>query len=97
MNVITIIGIVAAAAIGLALALYLTVYLVKKSNDIGDSSGTLRDFHANVNIFDSVNDVEKERTSYTDPNRIFREHLNEAIEAAKEREARRKAGRPTTR
>ncbi|MBO4651872.1 MAG: hypothetical protein J5649_00975 [Lachnospiraceae bacterium] len=91
MHFVTIIGIVAGAAVGLALALFFTVCIVKKSNDIGDSMGTLRDFHSNVNVFDSSNDVDKDRSSYINTNQVFREHLYEAIEEAQKREEKRKA------
>ncbi|MBP5230695.1 MAG: hypothetical protein ILO68_03110 [Clostridia bacterium] len=92
MQVISIIGSIGGAAIGLGLALWLTVLFVKKSTDIGDSSGTIWDFHANVNIFDSCDDVDGSHDAGK-PEKIFRKHLNEAIEAAEERAEKQKAER----
>ncbi|MBO4229508.1 MAG: hypothetical protein J5938_04065 [Clostridia bacterium] len=74
--------------VGAALATLLSVWLVKRSNDVGDSSGTLYDFRANINLFDETNDIEL--SSQERSEQVFRKHLQEAMDAAAEREERRK-------
>ena len=91
MEVISIIGAIAGTAIGFGLALWITVSLVKKSTDAGDSSGTIWDFHANINIFDSCDDVDASHTA--EPEKVFRKHLTEAMESAKVRAEKQKADR----
>ena len=39
-----VIGAIFGLALGLGIAFYVTISLVKNSNDVGDSKGTLRDF-----------------------------------------------------
>ena len=92
MEVISIIGAIAGTAIGFGLALLITVTLVKRSTDTGDSSGTIWDFHANINIFDSCDDVDASH-DVCEPEKIFRKHLSEAMEYAKERAEKQKAER----
>jgi len=45
-----VLGIILGLSTGLGMALYITSYLVKRSNDIGDSTGTLENF-GKLNIF----------------------------------------------
>jgi hypothetical protein len=92
MEMISIIGSIVGTAVGFGLALWITVSLVKKSTDVGDSSGTIWDFRANINIFDSCNDVDESHDAEK-PEKIFRKHLNEAIESAEERARKQKADR----
>lgn len=92
MEVISIIGAIAGAAIGFGLALWITVSLIKKSTDTGDSSSTIWDFHANINIFDSCDDVDASH-DVREPEKIFRKHLTEAMEYAEVRAEKQKADR----
>lgn len=84
--------------IGAALAILITVWLVRKSNDVGDSSGTPYDFRANINLFDDTNDVYDFSEKRSEE--IFRNHLKAAMEEAALREEKRKknpaAGIPKT-
>ena len=57
------IGILCGIIIGLGLALRITVLRVKKSNDIGDSKGGIRDFGTYVNIMSSEDDLHQCRPS----------------------------------
>ncbi len=74
--------------LGAALALMITVWLVKRSNDVGDSSGTMYDFRANVNLFDDSDNVYNSDEKRSEE--IFRKHLKVAMEEAAEREEKRK-------
>lgn len=47
------IGIVYGLAVAIGLAMFITIRAMKKSNDIGDSQGTLADFNASVHITSS--------------------------------------------
>ena len=61
--------------LGAALALMITVWLVKRSNDVGDSSGTMYDFRANVNLFDDSDNVYNSDEKRSEE--IFRKHLKD--------------------
>lgn len=52
-------GIVVGIALGVGIAFYITVSLVKKSNDIGDSSSTLYDVSNGINIIERKDDLHK--------------------------------------
>lgn len=43
-------GIGAGLALGISIALYITVKMVKKSNDIGDSQGSFSDFGDYIDV-----------------------------------------------
>ena len=74
--------------LGAALALMITVWFVKRSNDVGDSSGTMYDFRATVNLFDDSDNVYNSDEKRSEE--IFRKHLKAAMEEASEREEKRK-------
>ena len=57
-----------------------------------DSSSTIWDFHANINIFDSCDDVDASH-DVREPEKIFRKHLTEAMEYAEVRAEKQKADR----
>lgn len=57
------IGVIMGIALGLGLALMITVQMVKKSNDIGDSKGSLRDFGTYVNMLSVEDNLHKCRPS----------------------------------
>lgn len=58
-----ILGALCGIIIGLGLALRITVLSIKKSNDIGDSKGDLRDFGTYVNLISTEDDMHKYRPS----------------------------------
>ena len=61
----TVIGILLGIAIGIGLALRITVQNIKGSNDVGDSKGDLEDFHAVLNIIvtnDGLTDFNRDRS-----------------------------------
>lgn len=60
---LTFVGAVCGIAIGLGLALRITVLSIKKSNDIGDSKGDLRDFGTYVNLITTEDDLHNCRPS----------------------------------
>ena len=55
----SLVGILCGLAIGLGLALRITVLQIKKSNDIGDSKGDMRDFGTYVNMIRTEDDMHK--------------------------------------
>lgn len=57
------IGIVCGIAIGLGLALRITVLRIKQSNDMGDSKGDMRDFGTYVDMMDSEDGMSSYRPS----------------------------------
>lgn len=58
-----IIGIICGIAIGIGLALRITVLAVKNSNDIGDSKGDLRDFGTYIDMISTEDDLHNYRPS----------------------------------
>ncbi len=50
-------GLIVGVALGIGVAYYVTVSLVKKSNDIGDSSATLRDVSDGVIVLDKEDNL----------------------------------------
>ena len=57
------IGIVCGIAIGLGLALRITVLRIKQSNDVGDSKGDIRDFGTVVDVMSAEDDMHNYRPS----------------------------------
>ncbi|MBR6080441.1 MAG: hypothetical protein IKP60_09825 [Treponema sp.] len=50
LNFVDIFGILTGLALGISLAFFVTLIIVKKSNDIGDSQGELKDFGGNIQV-----------------------------------------------
>lgn len=69
----SILGILLGIALGLGLALMITVKAVRKSNDIGDSKGSLRDFGTYVNMHAVEDNLSRYRPS--DRGKILLENL----------------------
>lgn len=57
------IGIICGIAIGLGLALRITVLQIKKSNDMGDSKGDMRDFGTFIDMIATEDDMHNYRLS----------------------------------
>lgn len=77
-----VIGAILGLALGLGLALFITVTLVKKSNDVGDSTGSLKDF-GYLNVLISENDLHSARPS--DRGRyILEEHRQKKMSEAEQ-------------
>lgn len=57
--IFTIVGILFGLSIGVGIAAVITISAMKKSNDIGDSQGTLRDFDATIDILNSEDGLRK--------------------------------------
>lgn len=57
------IGIVLGITIGIGLALRITVLAVKKSNDVGDSKGEMRDFGTYIDMISTQDDLHSYRPS----------------------------------
>ncbi len=53
------IGIICGLALGIGLAFNMVIKNVKKSNDMGDSKGSMRDFRASINMLNAEDNLNK--------------------------------------
>ncbi|MCR5431729.1 MAG: hypothetical protein K6E95_04140 [Lachnospiraceae bacterium] len=69
------IGVLFALIISVGLAYYITMSLVKRSNDVGDSTGTLRDF-GKLNIIMTMDDLRSTDFYSGEGKKTLKEHAN---------------------
>ena len=57
MGLVLLYGVLAGLTLGISVSLLLTVWLVKTSNDIGDSQGTFEDFGDYMDVISSEDNL----------------------------------------